>query len=95
MSISQEDLQKISKKLSKIPADNPKLLQNISDIVEYMDLLAEVDTENVIPTISVVENYALLREDIKIDAPATPDELLACSKQKVVAHQIVLPNIMN
>ncbi|NDK09485.1 aspartyl/glutamyl-tRNA amidotransferase subunit C [Candidatus Gracilibacteria bacterium] len=95
MSISQDDLQKIGKKLSKIPADNEKLLKNISDIVDYMELLSEVDTTGVIPTISVIENKALLREDVLISSDATPDELLNCTKQKVVAHQIVLPNIMN
>jgi aspartyl/glutamyl-tRNA(Asn/Gln) amidotransferase C subunit len=95
MSISQDDLQKIGKKLSKIPAGNVKLLKNISDIVDYMDLLSEVDTTDIVPTISVVQDHATLREDVLIPSEATPDELLNCTKQKVVAHQIVLPNIMN
>jgi len=94
MSISQDDLQKIAKKLSKIPGDNPKLLQNITDILGYMDLLSEVDTDGVKPTISVVENNAHLRNDTREQAFSTPDELLGCSEQKVVSNQIVLPNIM-
>jgi len=63
MSISQTELQKIAEKLSKIPGNNPKHLQNITDILGYMDLLSEVDTQGVIPTISVVENRAHLRDD--------------------------------
>lgn len=96
MSISQDELQKIAQKLSKIPATNEKLLWNISDILWYMDLLEEVDTQGVIPTVSVVEGHAHLREDTLESATHTnPDELLSCTKQKVIADQIVLPNIMN
>ena len=95
MSISQDELKKIAEKLSKIPADNKALLWNITDILAYMDLLWEVDTQWVIPTVSVVETNASLREDI-INSPtqATGKELLETSKQRIVADQIVLPNIM-
>lgn len=94
MSISQEELQKIAKKLSKIPAENPKLLGNITDIIQYMDLLSEVDTTGVIPTVSVVQNAAVLREDILWTDKISGEELLKCSSQKIIANQIVLPNIM-
>lgn len=95
MSIGQEELQKIAEKLSKIPGDNSKLLGNISDILHYMDLLQEVDTTGVEPTVSVVQGNAYLRED-NLEKPtwANPQELLDCSQQKVVANQVVLPNIM-
>ena len=96
MSISQEELQKISEKLSKIPGDNSKLFGNIKDILAYMDNLKEVDTSWVVPTVSVVESEAYLREDeLKNTAKTDPKDLLACSNQKVIANQVVLPNIMN
>lgn len=95
MSIGQDELQKIAEKLSKIPGDNTKLLGNINDILSYMDLLEEVDTTWVIPTVSVVEWNAYLREDsLNNPTQTAPQELLACSNQKVVANQVVLPNIM-
>jgi len=96
MSISQDELKKIAEKLSKIPGDNDKLLWNISDILWYMDLLESVDTNWVTPTVSVVEWDSLLREDT-INSPtnSSPQDLLSQSNQKVVADQIVLPNIMN
>jgi len=60
-----------------------------------MDLLKDVDTLWVEPTISVVNNDAYLRDDA-LQAPlSSPSELLDCSEQKVVSWQIVLPNIMN
>ena len=94
MSISQDELKKIAEKLSKIPGDNSALLGNINDILSYMDLLAEVDTDGITPTVSVVEETAHLREDKITPAVSTPKELLDSTSQKVVANQIVLPNIM-
>lgn len=94
MTIAQDELQKMAKKLSKIPGENPKLFKNVSDILGYMDLLSEVKTDGVTPTVSVVDNNAHLREDKRVDPISTPSELLAQSEQKVVSWQIVLPNIM-
>lgn len=94
MSISQEELQKIAERLSKLPGDNSDLLQNISDIVNYMDLLGEVDTTGVTPTISVNEYYAELHTDEIAQKEVSPSDLLNCSQQKVVGNTIVLPNIM-
>jgi len=59
-----------------------------------MDLLGEVDTTGVEPTVSVIETDGKLRKDEEGEKISTPAELLACSKQKVIANQIVLPNIM-
>jgi len=96
MSISQEELQKTSENLSKIPWDNPKLFGNINDILSYMDNLREIDTTGVIPTVSVINQAAILREDtLKNSSNTSPKELLSTTKQKVIADQIVLPNIMN
>ncbi len=96
MSISQDELKKIAEKLSKIPADNPALLGNITDILWYMDLLSQVDTSEVTPTVSVVENKAELRDDtVQNPTHATGADLLKTTKQKVAWDQIVLPNIMN
>jgi Asp-tRNA(Asn)/Glu-tRNA(Gln) amidotransferase C subunit len=61
-----------------------------------MDLLKEVNTQGVIPTISVVEGAAVLRNDeLTSSTGTTPKDLLAATHQKVVSNQIVLPNIMN
>lgn len=94
MSISQEELHKIAQKLSKLPGDNPALLGNISDILTYVKLLDEVDTQGVAGTVSVVGNSASLREDTLKQFLANPDELLDCSPQKIAGRNIVLPNIM-
>lgn len=94
MTVTQDQIQKIAEKLSKIPGDNKKLLGNIADILGYMELLSEVDTTGVIPTVSVVSGGKSLRKDELSQKEVTPSELLACSKQKVISNQIILPNIM-
>lgn len=93
MSLTQEQIEKLSKNLSKIKLDNEKLGQDINGILKYIDLLNEVDTTWVIPTISVIDSENILREDIEIRT-IDPKDLLACSNQKVIANQIAVSNIM-
>ncbi len=63
MSISQDELRKIARKLSKIPSESDALLKNISDTLDYMNLLNECDTTNVVPTVSVISSPSILRKD--------------------------------
>ncbi len=94
MSITQEQIKEIAKKLSKIPSDNDKIIWNIWDIIKYIDLLEEVDTNSINPTISVIEKWTSLRDDIEIKKEMNPKELINCSNQKIIANQIIIPNIM-
>ena len=93
MSLTQEQIEKLSKNLSKIRIDNEKLAQDVNWILHYVDLLNEVDTTWVKPTTSVVESEKILREDLE-KRELEPKDLLACSKQKVIANQIAISNIM-
>jgi len=93
MSISQDELRKIAQKLSKIPSESDALFQNISDTLDYMNLLNEVDTTDVIPTVSVISNPSYLRKDTESRDILWKD-LLTCSHQKIIADHIALPNIM-
>lgn len=94
MSVTQEQIQKIAEKLSKLPWDNDKLAGNIQDILGYMELLEEIDTSGVAGTVSVIDNEKNIREDILKEKETLPKELLECSNQKVVGGNIILPNIM-
>ncbi|MDR3150600.1 MAG: hypothetical protein LBU14_03125 [Candidatus Peribacteria bacterium] len=44
MTLKQDQIEKLSKKLSKIRLDNEKLPNSINEIFKYIDLLNEVDT---------------------------------------------------
>jgi len=94
MSVTQEQIEKLSKKLCKINVDSKKLAWDVNWILDYMVLLNEVDTTWVEPTVSVIESENILREDIENTKKNSREKLLACSKQKIIANQIALTNIM-
>lgn len=93
MSLTQEQIEKLSKNLSKIKLENEKLGKDINWILEYIDLLNQVDTTWVKPTVSVVEIENSFRKDEEI-RNIEPKDLLDCSNQKVIANQIAISNIM-
>ncbi|MGB2111511.1 MAG: Asp-tRNA(Asn)/Glu-tRNA(Gln) amidotransferase subunit GatC [Patescibacteria group bacterium] len=95
MSLTQEQIEKLSQKLTKLKTQDPKLGEDVSNILDYIDLLNEVDTSGVHPTVSVVNQNSVLRKDeVSKEKISTKKELLGCTKQKVVADQIAVQNIM-
>ena len=94
MSLTQEQIEKLSKNLSKINVDDPKLIGNINDILSYFDLLWEVDTTWVASTNSVVKKESILREDREVEKTMRGKDLLGCSSQKIIQNQIAISNIM-
>lgn len=96
MSLTQEQIEKLSKNLSKVDLSDPKLVWDLNSILDYIDQLNEVDTTWVIPTVNVVESEisnSSLREDIE-KREQNPKDLLDCSNQKVIANQIAVADIM-
>lgn len=94
MSLTQEQIKKISENLSKIPLDNENIEKDLNNILQYFELLDEVNTENIKPTYSVISKKNILRKDELKDKTTSREELLACSNQQVVADQIAVSNIM-
>jgi len=94
MSLTQEQIEKLSKNLSKISVDNEKIAWDVNWILDYIELLNEVDKTWIEATVSVVENRDSLILDEEKNKTITREELLACSNQKVIANQIAITNIM-
>ncbi len=99
MSLTQEQIKKIAQNLSKIHLNDDKieeLWNDLNNILKYFELLQEVDTENVNPTYSVItkENNTLREDIIEKDKKISPQDLLNCSPQDVIANQIAINNIM-
>jgi aspartyl/glutamyl-tRNA(Asn/Gln) amidotransferase C subunit len=95
MTLTQEQIWKLSQKLSKIRLNSENLAGSINGILKYMDLLNEVDTSWIKPTTSVVEGDKenILRKDEE-KRTITSSELLKCSSQKIIWEQIAVANIM-
>jgi aspartyl/glutamyl-tRNA(Asn/Gln) amidotransferase C subunit len=54
MSVTQDQIKKIAKNLCKLPSEEVKLVNDVNDILKYVEMLNEVDTTGVEPTVSVV-----------------------------------------
>ena len=94
MSITQEQMENIIKNLSKLPNVDAKLEWDVKNIIEYMDILNEVDTTWVQPTVSVSDFNKILRKDIE-KRFTNPQEVLNCAPGGVVGNCIVVSNIMH
>ncbi len=95
MSLTQEQIEKLLGSLSKLWSQNSEALtSSVNSIIDYMEILNEVDTDNVAPTVSVVKKQNILRKDTQEEKNVAPADLLSCSDQKVIANQIAIPNIM-
>lgn len=95
MSLTQEQVEKLLASLSKLSLENSaSFTKSINSIITYMDILNEVDTTWVTPTVSSVVSENILREDAHIMSPIAAKQLLDCSGQSIIAQQIALPNIM-
>ncbi len=95
MSITQEEIHKIAKNLSKLePKNEEKLVGSINSILKYVSLLNEIDTSNVTPTVNVISKAQHPLKDDEEKREFSPSSLLACSEQKVIANQIAISDIM-
>ena len=97
MSLTQEQIAHIARlsRLSPSPEELVKYQKNLSNIVDYVDMLAKIPKES-LEGVEVTSPLILpLREDEVVrEGKPTRKELLHCSNQRVVADQIAIPNIM-
>ncbi len=95
MSITQEEIQKIAKNLAKLePKNEQKLVGSINSILQYVDLLNEIDTTGVEPTVSVISKKENSLKNDEEKREILPSDLLKTSPQKVIANQIAVSDIM-
>ena len=78
LKLSEEEVEKFSKELTSI--------------LQYVDMLQEVDTSKVEPTAQVTGQTNVFREDEIRTQSTSPDELLKCSPLPLADHQIVSPS---
>jgi aspartyl-tRNA(Asn)/glutamyl-tRNA(Gln) amidotransferase subunit C len=96
MTLTQAQIRHIAilSRLQLSPEDVERYSLQLSDIVEYIDQLNEIPDSELQKVSLVGETILLPREDTVKTSIATPDEILACSKQRIVGHQIGINNIM-
>jgi aspartyl-tRNA(Asn)/glutamyl-tRNA(Gln) amidotransferase subunit C len=79
-------------RLTLSEAEVAKFATEMSAILQYVDMLQEVDTSAVEPTAQVTGQTNALREDVIKPNSTAPDALLECSPLQKAEHQIVTPS---
>lgn len=69
-----------------------KFAGQLSGVLEYVDILKEVDTEGVEITSQVTGLKNVMRKDEVVSSTATREELLACSELEVDSNQVKVMN---
>lgn len=95
MSLTNEEVRKIAMlaRLGLTDAEVEKFAGQLTGILEWVDMLSEVDTEGVEPTYQVTGLTNVEEKDELLSDPVDPDKLLKCTKQPVEARQIVVKNV--
>ncbi len=90
MKLSKEQVKKIAHLARlNLSEDEVELFAGqLTDILNYVDVLKELDTAGVPETNQVTGLTNVLREDVVDSSLCRPDELLACSPLPKDKHQI-------
>ena len=67
---------------------------SIDSVLDSFSALQDVEIPSGLATTRSGQGTLIPRADIVIPSSASSDDLLACSKQRVVGHQIALTSIM-
>lgn len=94
--LSNEEVKHIAKLARLKLTDNEveRLGKQISGVLEYVNILAEVDTDGVPETSQVTGLKNVMQEDVVSKSPASREELLACSELPIDSKQVRVIKIM-
>ena len=68
------------------------MTKELSSILNYIEVLSEVDTNDIEPTAQVTGLTNALRDDVVRPSEAVPDDLLGNSPLPITEHQIQAPH---
>jgi aspartyl-tRNA(Asn)/glutamyl-tRNA(Gln) amidotransferase subunit C len=88
--LSDDDVRHVAKlaRLKVSDGEVKKFGPQLSSILEYVDMLNELDTKDIEPTAQVTGLSNVLRPDAVCSSEATKEELLSCSPLPIVNDQI-------
>jgi aspartyl-tRNA(Asn)/glutamyl-tRNA(Gln) amidotransferase subunit C len=97
MNLTKEQVEKIAylARLGLNDAEIEKFSDQLTGILDYVDMLNEVDTENVDPTSQVTGLESVMEEDEVIDYVEDKSRLLEASNLPKEARQILVKSIFN
>ncbi|MBU0981087.1 Asp-tRNA(Asn)/Glu-tRNA(Gln) amidotransferase subunit GatC [Patescibacteria group bacterium] len=96
MKLTKEEVEKLAHlaRMKLTPEEVSKYSEQLTDILDYVQMLSELDTKGVPETSQVTGLSNVTREDeIKMDL-CKPEELLKCSPLPVANRQIRVKRII-
>ena len=96
MKLTKEQVQHIARlaRLKLTPEEEERYAGQLTEILNYVEVLKELDTKGVPETSQVTGLSNVTREDEARGVLATADELLECSALPKVDHQIRIKRIL-
>jgi len=92
MKIDEKLLAKLEK-LSMLKADNKEeMIKDLNQIVEFVEILNEVNTDNIEATFNTLNTSTPLREDIPVDNDAI--KTILANAPKVDGNYFIVPKII-
>jgi len=97
MSLSEEEVRKIAElaRLGLTDEEVKKFSGQLTDILDFVEQLSELDTENIEPTSQVTGLENVLEEDEEVVYVEEKTDLLKCSPQEIEARQILVKSVFN
>lgn len=94
--LTEEQVRHIAKlaRISLTEEEVKKFTVQIGGVLEYVDILQEVDTEGVPETSQVTGLTNVMEEDVIVPSQSSREELLGCSELPVESHQIRVPRVV-
>ncbi len=96
MKLSKEDVEKIAHlaRLKLSPEEVERLSNELTSILDYVEVIKELDVTGVVETSQVTGLSNVTRPDVVTQDLCTPDELLNCSPLPKKDHQIRIKRMM-
>ncbi|MBP6981772.1 hypothetical protein KBB25_03285 [Candidatus Gracilibacteria bacterium] len=91
MSLTQEKIKRL-KKLTALESDKSI---DIDSVVDSFDMLSKMNVDLTRESARSGKGSLITRKDEIHLSSTTPDELLSCTSQRVIGHQIALGSIMH
>ena len=92
--LTKDQVKHIAKlaRLELTESELEKFPKELTSILQYIDMLKEVDTTGVEPTAQATGQSNVFRDDDIRLSSTSPDALLGCSPLPLTDHQIVSPS---
>lgn len=97
MAVSKEDIEKIAR-LAHLPlteAEEKKISEKLSSVLEYVDKLSEVDTEGIEPLAHVTGVQNVMREDEVKNCEADVKDAIIAAFPEMDKNQLKVKSVFN